>query len=93
MAVSLEARVPLLATRIVEYVFSLPEHVRLHGSRNKGLLKYAYRDRLPPATIERDKRGFSIPARTYAREIAAPGRSKQEVILDELYPAPTSSAA
>ena len=91
MAVSLEARVPLLATEIVEYAFSLPEQVRLHGKRNKGLLKYAYRERLPPETIDRDKQGFSIPARTYAREIAARGRSKQEVILTELY-ATASSA-
>ena len=85
MAVSLEARVPLLATEIVEYVFSLPEEVRLCGGRSKGLLKHAYRSLLPGETIERDKKGFSIPARTYAGEIASGGRSRQEAILDELY--------
>jgi asparagine synthase (glutamine-hydrolysing) len=85
MAVSLEARVPLLATEVVEYAFSLPESVRFHGGAPKGLLKHAYRGRLPAETIDRAKRGFSVPARTYVREIASPDRSKQEVILDELF--------
>jgi asparagine synthase (glutamine-hydrolysing) len=92
MAVSLEARVPLLATEVVEYAFSLPESIRFHGGRSKGVLKHAYRDLLPAETIERDKRGFSIPARSYVREVVAPGSTKQEAILDKLYGAVLSAA-
>lgn len=85
MAVSLEARVPLLATEIVEYAFSLPESIRLHGGRGKGVLRYAYRDTLPSEILERVKKGFSIPTNSYARQVFAPGRSKQEVVLEKLY--------
>jgi asparagine synthase (glutamine-hydrolysing) len=92
MAVSLEARVPLLATEVVEYAFSLPESIRFYGGKSKGVLKHAYRDLLPAETIERDKRGFSIPARSYVREVVAPGSTKQEAILDKLYGAVLSAA-
>lgn len=85
MAVSLEVRVPLLATEVVEYSFSLPENVRLYGGRSKGILRYAYRDILPTEIIERGKKGFGIPADSYARQIVEPGRSKQEAVLEDLY--------
>jgi asparagine synthase (glutamine-hydrolysing) len=85
MAVSLEARVPLLDTSVVEYVFSLPESVRFHGGREKGLLRLAYSNCLPSETLDREKQGFSIPAHTYVPEIATAGLSKQEVILESLY--------
>jgi asparagine synthase (glutamine-hydrolysing) len=92
MSVSLEARVPLLATDVVEFVFSLPEAVRLPGGREKGLLKAAYAGLLPAETLERAKRGFSIPARTYVPEIAAAGETRQEVILDRLFGAALRAA-
>ena len=43
MSVSLEVRVPLLDTRLVEFSFGLPEGERLPGGELKGLLKQAYR--------------------------------------------------
>jgi asparagine synthase (glutamine-hydrolysing) len=92
MAVSLEARVPLLATDVVEYAFSLPEDVRLPGGREKGLLKAAYAGLLPAETLDRPKRGFSIPARTYVPEIASAGETRQEVILDRLFGAALRAA-
>lgn len=92
MAVSLEARVPLLATDVVEFVFSLPEAVRLPGGREKGLLKRAYAEFLPIETVDRGKRGFSIPARTYVPEIVSAGETRQEVILERLFGATTRAA-
>lgn len=85
MAVALEARVPLLATAVVEYAFSLPESIRLHGGEGKGILRYAYADRLPRDILHRGKRGFSIPARSYVAKLVQPGQSKQEAVLRELY--------
>src|SRR5690606_17466485 len=43
MAVSLEARVPLLDRRIVEFSFSLAEELRYANGELKGLLREAYR--------------------------------------------------
>jgi len=81
MQVALEVRVPLLATNLVEYAFSLPEEVRFQGGRLKGLLKYAFRDRLPPEILNRGKKGFSIPARAWGLAHAHGRRSIQEEIL------------
>lgn len=63
MAVSLEARVPLLHRRIVEFAFSLPESIRYHGGASKGLLRHAYRGVLPDHILDRRKRGFGVPSR------------------------------
>ncbi|MFP6828748.1 MAG: asparagine synthase (glutamine-hydrolyzing) [Gammaproteobacteria bacterium] len=61
MSVSLEARVPLLARRVIEFGFSLPENIRYAGGQLKGLLKYAYRGILPDSVLDRRKKGFSTP--------------------------------
>jgi asparagine synthase (glutamine-hydrolysing) len=71
MAVSLEARVPLLDRRIVEFSFALPEAVRYHGGL-KGLLREAYRGVLPAHAMDRKKKGFGIP-RYYLRDIGPMG--------------------
>jgi asparagine synthase (glutamine-hydrolysing) len=63
MAVSLEARVPLLDRRIIEFAFSLPEEVRFYNGEAKGLLRYAYRGVLPDRILDRRKRGFGLPKR------------------------------
>lgn len=71
MAVSLEARVPLLDRRIVEFSFALPEAVRYHGGL-KGLLREAYRGVLPAGAMDRKKKGFGIP-RYYLRDLGPRG--------------------
>jgi len=83
MAVSLEARVPLLDRRIVEFAFSLPENIRYYNDEPKGLLKYAYRDILPEGILYRRKKGFGIP-RYYLKDLDQ-GRFIQEHILRSLF--------
>jgi len=61
MSVSLEARVPLLDRRVIEFGFSLPENIRYAGGELKGLLKHAYRGILPDSVLDRRKKGFSTP--------------------------------
>ncbi len=61
MAVSLEARVPLLSTKIVEFAFSLSEEDRCPLGVLKGLLKKAYRDEIGEEIAYRKKQGFAIP--------------------------------
>jgi len=61
MSVSLEARVPLLDRRIIEFSFGLPESIRYAGGQLKGLLKHAYRGVLPDSVLDRKKKGFGTP--------------------------------
>ncbi len=83
MAVSLEARVPLLARRLIEFSFGLKEDVRFHNGEPKGLLRQAYRGILSGHILDRRKKGFGIP-RYYLKDVSA-GRSIQEHVLRSLF--------
>jgi asparagine synthase (glutamine-hydrolysing) len=67
MAVSLEARVPLLDYRIVEFALNLPAHLKVHRGRTKRILRKAMADRLPAAVLMKPKEGFSIPLKHWLR--------------------------
>jgi asparagine synthase (glutamine-hydrolysing) len=83
MAVSLEARVPLLARRVIEFSFGVHEDLRYHGGEPKGLLRHAYRGILPDHILDRRKKGFGIP-RYYLKDVSG-GRFIQEHVLRSLY--------
>jgi len=61
MALSIEARVPLLDHELVELVFSLPQQIRNRNDEQKRLLKLAMGDALPAPIVARAKKGFSMP--------------------------------
>jgi asparagine synthase (glutamine-hydrolysing) len=66
MAVSLESRVPLLDTRIVDLVTTMPPPLKFQGGRPKHILKKAVRALLPSSVLERkDKMGFPVPLREW----------------------------
>ncbi|HEX5742164.1 MAG TPA: asparagine synthase C-terminal domain-containing protein, partial [Pilimelia sp.] len=67
MAHSLEVRVPLLATPVVEYAFSLPGRLKMPGLRTKKLLRDAMRGTLPPGVLRARKRGFNAPLAQWLR--------------------------
>ncbi len=67
MAVSIEARVPLLDYRIVEFALNLPAEYKLSGSRTKIILREAVREWLPPEVLSKPKQGFSIPMKHWLR--------------------------
>lgn len=83
MAVSLEARVPFLSRRLIEFGFALPESIRLVNGQSKGILRHAYRDILPQAILERRKKGFGIP-RYYLGDVGH-GKPFQEHVLQRLF--------
>ena len=83
MAVSLEARVPLLARNIIEFAYSLPETIRMPKQTTKGLLKEAFRDTLPSDILDRRKKGFGIP-RYYLGNLGS-GIPIQEHILKSMF--------
>jgi asparagine synthase (glutamine-hydrolysing) len=71
MAYSLEARVPYLDHRLVEFAARLPAHFKLRGNEGKYLLKrFAAKGLLPPEITFRPKWGFVIPLREWmAKEL------------------------
>ena len=67
MAVSLEARVPLLDFRIVELAVNLPAKMKINQGETKRVFKEAMVERLPGDVLNKPKQGFSIPIKHWLR--------------------------
>ncbi len=67
MLASVEARVPFLDYRVVEYLFSLPGSYKIRGGRGKRILRSAFGDLLPGPTLRRRKHGFALPLGDWLR--------------------------
>lgn len=61
MAHSLETRVPLADVRLFEFLARVPSDLKLHGRTSKYLLRKHLDGKLPPADVQRGKRGFNPP--------------------------------
>jgi asparagine synthase (glutamine-hydrolysing) len=61
MAHSLEARVPLLDERLVDFAFRLSPRLKWHGWRGKVLVRRALRGVMDDAVVSRPKAGFNVP--------------------------------
>ena len=72
MAVSLEAREPLLDYRLVEFAASLPAAMRVRGGTGKAILKRAMEAYLPHDILYRPKMGFVTPVSHWFRGALAP---------------------
>lgn len=72
MAASLEARVPYLDHRLVEFAFGLPSSMKLRGSTGKYILKKAAAKYLPKEIINRKKMGFGVPLASWFRKELRP---------------------
>jgi asparagine synthase (glutamine-hydrolysing) len=67
MANSLEVRVPFLDYRLVEFIESLPQNLKLNGFTGKYLHKKALEKWLPKDVIYRKKKGFANPLEDWFR--------------------------
>jgi asparagine synthase (glutamine-hydrolysing) len=67
MAVSLEAREPLLDFRLVEFAWTLPLAMKVRGGTGKLLLRRILDRYVPASLFERPKMGFGIPLDTLLR--------------------------
>lgn len=67
MAFGLEARVPLLDHRIIEFSQALPLDLKLRYGSTKFLLKKVLAQYVPPHFFERPKKGFCVPIREWFR--------------------------
>ncbi len=72
MAASLEARVPYLDHRLVEFAYSLPSSVKLKGGIGKYILKRAAAKYIPRDIINRRKKGFAVPLGPWFRKELKP---------------------
>jgi len=90
MAVSLEARVPLLDHKLVEFAATLPQNLKVRGLMRKYLLKRVSQRWLPTEIIDRKKQGFPMPsslwfrkeARSFMRDVLSPSALRRRGLFD-----------
>ena len=93
MAHSLEARVPLLDHKLVEFAQTIPPELNLRGGTTKYVFKRAMRGILPDQIIDRPKHGFAVPLGhwfrgrlgAFVRELLLSERSRRRGIFNAAY--------
>jgi asparagine synthase (glutamine-hydrolysing) len=91
MAVSLEARVPLLDHCLVEFAASLPHKLRWRGTEGKWIFRKAVSGMVPAPVLSKPKQGFGVPLRHWFRrdlharisELLRPSASMYEYVEPE----------
>lgn len=80
MAYSIEARVPFLDYRLIEYMFHVDKSIKLNGWKTKTVLRETIGRTLPNELLKAPKKGFGVPLREWFKN---DGRNKKiESLLD-----------
>jgi asparagine synthase (glutamine-hydrolysing) len=93
MAVSLEARAPLLDHKLIDFVTGVPASLKLAGLETKHLFKEAVKDLIPTEILHRPKQGFGVPIqewinqqlRTRIRDTLSDARTRQRGYINSSY--------
>ncbi len=83
MGVSLEARVPFLDHKFVEFAMSVPSDLKTKGGQLKYPLKKAVRGLIPDVLIDRKKQGFGVPVYEWLFDrLGDKARTEMEFLCD-----------
>jgi asparagine synthase (glutamine-hydrolysing) len=90
MGVSLEARVPILDHRVIEFAWQLPVSMKINGKRGKEPLRALLSRYVPQNLVDRPKKGFAVPLsdwlrgslRPWAEALLIERRLQQEEFFD-----------
>lgn len=93
MAVSLEARVPLLDHKLIEFVTKIPVSMKMKGLETKHIFKRAVQDLVPKEILNRPKQGFGVPIQQWInnqlreriRETLSEKRARQRGYVEPRY--------
>ena len=86
MGVSLEGRIPLLDTNLIEFAWTIPHAMKVRQGRGKWLMRETIYRHVPKSMIDRPKRGFGVPMehwlrgelRDWAEDLLSESRLKRE---------------
>ena len=68
MAVSLEARAPLLDHELIDFVTKIPAGLKLKGEQTKHIMKQAVTGLVPDEILNRPKQGFGVPVQEWINQ-------------------------
>lgn len=93
MAASLEARVPLLDHKLIEFVTRIPARMKMKGLDTKHIFKRAVRGLVPDEILNRTKQGFGLPIqkwinqelRSYIKDVLFDRRTKDRGYFKQDY--------
>ena len=93
MAVSLEARTPLLDHKLIEFVTRIPASMKMRGLETKHIFKRAVGDLVPAEILNRPKQGFGMPVdqwindqlRQRIRETLTENRTRERGLIETRY--------
>lgn len=82
MAHGIEGRLPFLDTKLMEFMWSVPDDLYFHEGVEKGLLRKGFASELPASGVNRIKQSFMSPPTHWAMKQPHYKARIEEIVLD-----------